>query len=164
MGCNCEGGRIVARAWLDEDFKKRLLEDANNAVLDLGIGASNSAYSTKLTAVENTPDVHNIIVCTLCSCYPLSILGLSPPWYTHALTHTYTHTCIHTYTLNYTYTYTYANTNTNTYTYTYAYTYTYMFIYANTYMHIYLYIHILIHAGIKVELTEHVWCESQGQF
>jgi nitrile hydratase subunit alpha len=81
MGSQCEGPRIVVKAWTDRDFAARLIEDANKAVTEIGIGGSNSAYSTKLVAVENTDNVHNVVVCTLCSCYPLSILGLSPPWY-----------------------------------------------------------------------------------
>ena len=58
-----------------------MLDDANAAVAELGISASNNTASTKLTVVENTDDVHNLIVCTLCSCYPRSILGMSPGWY-----------------------------------------------------------------------------------
>ena len=81
MGGSGEGPRLVARAWVDAAFKSRLIQDANAAARELGIGASNSAYSTQLTAVANTADVHNVVVCTLCSCYPLAILGLSPPWY-----------------------------------------------------------------------------------
>ena len=81
MGTKAEGPRLVARAWVDAAFKARLLEDANAAAAELGIGGSISAYSTKLTALLNTDEVHNVVVCTLCSCYPLGILGLSPPWY-----------------------------------------------------------------------------------
>lgn len=75
------GPRLVVQAWLDPAFKERLLEDAASAAAELGISASNSTASTKLVAVENTEDVHNLVVCTLCSCYPLSVLGLSPSWY-----------------------------------------------------------------------------------
>ena len=75
------GPRIVARAWTDPGFKGRLLHDATAAVAELGISASNSTASTKLTVVENTAEVHNVVVCTLCSCYPIAILGLSPAWY-----------------------------------------------------------------------------------
>jgi nitrile hydratase len=71
----------VARCWLDSAFKARLLADANSAIAEMGMQGSNGTASTKLTAVENVPGIHNVIVCTLCSCYPLSILGLSPPWY-----------------------------------------------------------------------------------
>ena len=75
------GAQLVARAWVDKDFKALLLKDANAACAELGIAASNATTSTVLTVVENTPDVHNLVVCTLCSCYPLPILGLSPDWY-----------------------------------------------------------------------------------
>ena len=81
LGSKSEGPRIVARAWSDPEFKKRLLIDANMALAELGIAGSNNTASTKLVVLENTRDTHNVIVCTLCSCYPLSILGLSPPWY-----------------------------------------------------------------------------------
>jgi nitrile hydratase len=81
MGSSNFGPRLVARAWADEAFKVRLLSDAAAAAAELGIQASNSTANTKLTAVANTESVHNVVVCTLCSCYPLSILGLSPPWY-----------------------------------------------------------------------------------
>jgi len=81
LGAKREGPRIVSRAWADDGFRSRLLEDASAAASEIGISASNSTASTVLTAVENTNSVHNLVVCTLCSCYPLSILGLSPPWY-----------------------------------------------------------------------------------
>jgi len=81
MGAQGEGGRIVARAWVDSAFKARLLADAGAAVAELGICASNNTAPTKLTVVENTPEVHNVVVCTLCSCYPRAILGSSPDWY-----------------------------------------------------------------------------------
>jgi nitrile hydratase len=74
------GYRIVARAWLDAEFKARLLEDANAAVGELGIDLSHWA-PVKLRVVENTDKVHNIIACTLCSCYPIALLGPSPAWY-----------------------------------------------------------------------------------
>ena len=80
IGTQQEGPRL-ARAWVDEGFKRLLLRDATAAAGELGIAAVNSTAPTVLTAVENTSSVHNLIVCTLCSCYPLSILGLSPPWY-----------------------------------------------------------------------------------
>jgi nitrile hydratase len=72
------GACVVARAWMDPAFKSRLLADAKAAVAELGIDAS--ALNT-LVAVENTGTVHNVIVCTLCSCYPRSLLGLPPDWY-----------------------------------------------------------------------------------
>jgi nitrile hydratase len=71
------GAQIVARAWTDPVFKKRLLEDGNAAVADFGI----TMGETKLTVVENTESVQNVIVCTLCSCYPRAVLGLPPDWY-----------------------------------------------------------------------------------
>jgi len=72
-----QGGRIVARAWLDPAFKARLLADGNAAAAELGIDAG----PYKLIVVENTPKLHNMIVCTLCSCYPRMVLGLPPDWY-----------------------------------------------------------------------------------
>ena len=74
------GARIVARAWADPDFKLRLIADATAAVGELGL----TARSTHLIAVENTPQLHNIVVCTLCSCYPWDVLGLPPVWYKSA--------------------------------------------------------------------------------
>ena len=81
LGRNYEGNKIVARAWVDETFKRRLLGNATEACAELGITASNTTTSTVLTVVENEEQVHNLVVCTLCSCYPLTILGLAPPWY-----------------------------------------------------------------------------------
>lgn len=74
------GARLVARAWMDPAFKARLLADAPAAARELGIDVG----ATQLTVVENTPTVHNLIVCTLCSCYPRAVLGLSPAWYKSA--------------------------------------------------------------------------------
>jgi nitrile hydratase len=74
------GYRVVARAWIDPSFKTRLLADANAAVAELGIDLSHWS-PVRLRVVENTPATHNIIVCTLCSCYPIALLGPSPPWY-----------------------------------------------------------------------------------
>ena len=71
------GARIVAKAWTDPAFRERLLDDGTAAVAELGIPMA----GTELVAVENTPDAHNMIVCTLCSCYPRTILGLPPDWY-----------------------------------------------------------------------------------
>lgn len=71
------GGRMVARAWLDGEYKQRMLSDGNAAAEEVGL--DHGAY--KLIVVENTPDVHNVIVCTLCSCYPRWLLGLPPDWY-----------------------------------------------------------------------------------
>jgi nitrile hydratase len=75
------GALVVAKAWADPAFKKALLEDATKAVGTLG---HNSRVGDHLTAVENTPQRHNMIVCTLCSCYPWEILGLPPVWYKSA--------------------------------------------------------------------------------
>ncbi|MGH8988812.1 MAG: nitrile hydratase subunit alpha [Acidimicrobiales bacterium] len=72
------GARIVARAWSDPGFRSALLADATAAVRGVG---RELAHSGHLTAVENTPAVHNVVVCTLCSCYPYDILGLPPVWY-----------------------------------------------------------------------------------
>ena len=74
------GFRVVARAWMDAGFKQRLLADATSAVGELGVDLSHWA-PVRIRAVENTSAVHNVIVCTLCSCYPLSLLGPSPAWY-----------------------------------------------------------------------------------
>jgi nitrile hydratase subunit alpha len=71
---------LVARAWVDPAFRARLLADANAALDELGIDMTHWA-KVKLRAVENTERVHNVIVCTLCSCYPVSLLGPSPTWY-----------------------------------------------------------------------------------
>src|SRR5579862_6284049 len=75
------GARIVARAWVDPEFKRRLLEDATAAVNSL---AGFDPVASHLIAVENTPHLHHIVVCTLCSCYPWSVLGLPPVWYKSA--------------------------------------------------------------------------------
>src|SRR5947207_2080859 len=72
------GARIVARAWADPEFKRRLLEDASEAVNAM---AGFDPVAAHLIAVENTPQIHNVVVCTLCSCYPWSVLGLPPVWY-----------------------------------------------------------------------------------
>jgi nitrile hydratase subunit alpha len=75
------GARIVARAWTDPEFKRRLLEDATDAV---NSAAGLDPVSNHLIAVENTPQTHNVVVCTLCSCYPAAVLGLPPVWYKSA--------------------------------------------------------------------------------
>jgi nitrile hydratase len=72
-----QGARIVARAWSDPAYKARLLADPNSAIKELGIEPG--VY--KLVVLENTPSVHNLVVCTLCSCYPRGVLGLPPDWY-----------------------------------------------------------------------------------
>ena len=73
------GARMVARAWKEPAYRDRLLADGNAAAAELGFGAGAQGYLLK--AVENTPTVHNMIVCTLCSCYPTALLGPSPSWY-----------------------------------------------------------------------------------
>jgi nitrile hydratase subunit alpha len=72
-----QGARVVARAWCDPAFKARLLADGTQAVEELGIAMG----ATRLVAVENRPGIHNLIVCTLCSCYARMLLGLPPDWY-----------------------------------------------------------------------------------
>lgn len=72
------GARVVARAWTDPAFKARLLADGTAAI---GEFAFEGAQAEKLVVVENTDDVHNVVVCTLCSCYPWAVLGLPPRWY-----------------------------------------------------------------------------------
>lgn len=72
------GARVVARAWVDPAFKARLLADGTAAMAELGVGGFSAEH---MVVVENTPEVHNVIVCTLCSCYPWGVLGLPPVWY-----------------------------------------------------------------------------------
>ncbi|UCH76263.1 MAG: nitrile hydratase subunit alpha [Rhodospirillales bacterium] len=72
-----DGAKVIARAWVDPEFKSRLMADTNAAAAELGIDAGTIPIHT----VENTPEVHNVIVCTLCSCYPRLLLGLPPDWY-----------------------------------------------------------------------------------
>ena len=72
------GARVVARAWADPAYRERLLRDAPAAVAELDLGG---APATDLVVVEDTPEVHNLVVCTLCSCYPWAVLGLPPSWY-----------------------------------------------------------------------------------
>ena len=72
------GAKVVARAWIDPDYKRRLLEDGTAAIAELGFG---DAHGSKIVVLENTPSVHHVVVCTLCSCYPWSVLGLPPNWY-----------------------------------------------------------------------------------
>ncbi|MBV8200892.1 MAG: nitrile hydratase subunit alpha [Acidobacteria bacterium] len=75
------GARVMARAWVDPEFKKRLLTDATGAIAELGYEGGQGAH---MVVVENTPDCHNLVVCTLCSCYPWPVLGLPPVWYKSA--------------------------------------------------------------------------------
>ena len=72
------GAKVVARAWSDPDYKRRLLKDGTAAIAELGFG---DAHGSKIVVLENTPTVHHVVVCTLCSCYPWSVLGLPPSWY-----------------------------------------------------------------------------------
>jgi nitrile hydratase len=72
------GAQVVARAWVDGVYKQRLLKDANAAITELGY------HATTLTVVENTATIHNLVVCTLCSCYPWAVLGLPPVWFKSA--------------------------------------------------------------------------------
>src|ERR1051325_5629169 len=75
------GARVVARAWVDPAFKKRLLADGGPAIAELGYAGAQGEH---MVVVENTPTVHNLVVCTLCSCYPWPVLGLPPVWYKSA--------------------------------------------------------------------------------
>ena len=72
------GAKVVARAWSDPNYKHRLLEDGTAAIAELGFG---DPHGSKIVVLENTPNVHHVVVCTLCSCYPWSVLGLPPTWY-----------------------------------------------------------------------------------
>lgn len=72
------GARVVARAWSDPEYKRRLLDDATAAIAELGYGGRQGEH---MVVVENTANVHNLVVCTLCSCYPWPVLGLPPVWY-----------------------------------------------------------------------------------
>jgi len=75
------GARVVARAWTDPDFRERLLKDATAAIAEFGFTGRQGEH---MVAVENTEDTHNMVVCTLCSCYPWTVLGLPPVWYKSA--------------------------------------------------------------------------------
>ncbi len=75
------GARVVARAWVDPAFKTRLMENATAAIAEFGFEGNATGH---LKAVENHASLHNLVVCTLCSCYPFSLLGMSPPWYRSA--------------------------------------------------------------------------------
>jgi nitrile hydratase len=72
------GAKVVARAWVDPDYRQRLLADGSAAIAELGFGGPEGDH---IVVVENTPTVHNVVVCTLCSCYPWPVLGLPPNWY-----------------------------------------------------------------------------------
>jgi nitrile hydratase subunit alpha len=75
------GARVVARAWVDPEYKKRLLANATSAIAELGYGGRTGEH---MVVVESTPERHNLVVCTLCSCYPWAVLGLPPVWYKSA--------------------------------------------------------------------------------
>lgn len=75
------GAKVVARAWIDAAYRKRLFEDATAAIAELGFSGRQGEH---IVALENTDKVHNLVVCTLCSCYPLPVLGLPPVWYKSA--------------------------------------------------------------------------------
>ncbi len=75
------GAKVVAKAWVDPDYKQRLLSDATTAIAELDLLGSQGQH---MVALENTPGIHNLVVCTLCSCYPLPLLGLPPTWYKSA--------------------------------------------------------------------------------
>jgi len=81
LGTPANGARVVARAWVDEGFRARLIADGNAAVAELGFSMARGPQPQLLVCVENTAEVHNVVVCTLCSCYPISLLGPSPSWY-----------------------------------------------------------------------------------
>ena len=75
------GAKVISRAWVDDDYRARLLEDGTAAIHELGFGG---AEGSNLIVLENTDEVHNVVVCTLCSCYPWPVLGLPPDWYKSA--------------------------------------------------------------------------------
>ena len=80
-GSPLNGARIVARAWVDPGFRDRLLADANAAIGELGLSMGGGLQEQRLKAVANGDDEHHVVVCTLCSCYPIALLGPSPSWY-----------------------------------------------------------------------------------
>jgi nitrile hydratase len=80
-GSPANGARITARAWVDAGFSERLLADANSAIREIGLSMAGGLQEQRLKVVANTAEEHNVVVCTLCSCYPLALLGPSPSWY-----------------------------------------------------------------------------------
>ena len=80
-GSPADGARIVARAWTDPAFRERLLADANEAIREVGLSMAGGLQEQRLKVVANSDDEHNVVVCTLCSCYPIALLGPSPSWY-----------------------------------------------------------------------------------
>ncbi len=80
-GSPASGARVVARAWVDEGFRQRLLDNANAALPEVGLSMGGGLQEQRLKVIANTASAHNVIVCTLCSCYPIALLGPSPSWY-----------------------------------------------------------------------------------
>lgn len=80
-GTPANGARVVARAWVDDGFRERLLADANAALPEVGLSMAGGLQEQRLKVVANGPDEHHVLVCTLCSCYPIALLGPSPSWY-----------------------------------------------------------------------------------
>ena len=81
MRSPADGARVVAHAWADAGFRERLLSDGSAAIEELGYSMGGGMRPQMLVALENSESVHNVVVCTLCSCYPIALLGPSPPWY-----------------------------------------------------------------------------------
>ena len=75
------GAKVVARAWSNPEYRRRLLDNGTDAISELGFKATLGAGGSNIVVLENTPTVHNVVVCTLCSCYPWPVLGLPPSWY-----------------------------------------------------------------------------------
>ena len=80
-GTPANGARVVARAWTDDGFRARLLTDANAALPEVGLSMAGGLQEQRLKVVANSADEHHVLVCTLCSCYPIALLGPSPSWY-----------------------------------------------------------------------------------
>jgi nitrile hydratase len=80
-GTPANGARIAAHAWVDPAFAERLLADANTAIREVGLSMAGGLQEQRLKVVANTAEQHNVVVCTLCSCYPIALLGPSPGWY-----------------------------------------------------------------------------------
>jgi nitrile hydratase len=80
-GSPANGARIVAHAWVDDGFRARLLTDANAAIREIGLSMAGGLQEQRLKVVANSEAEHNVVVCTLCSCYPIALLGPSPGWY-----------------------------------------------------------------------------------
>jgi nitrile hydratase len=80
-GTPANGARIVAHAWVDDGFRERLLADANAAIREIGLSMAGGLQEQRLKVVANSAAEHNVVVCTLCSCYPIALLGPSPGWY-----------------------------------------------------------------------------------